>query len=142
MLKDKSNWYETCNVEVKIECAIWNERINGLTINHSLALLAKQKQTHALDVEEMESFKKVNLKDVSWWIPSKLRLDSWVSIIAKFSKERCIFLTTEGRLSWVTWLSLCLCICHNMINTYRRRHTLMFVMTWETHLRHVSIGLT
>jgi hypothetical protein len=38
--------------------------IDGLTINHNLAPLPKQEQTRALDVKEMESSSKIDLKDV------------------------------------------------------------------------------
>jgi hypothetical protein len=44
-----------------------NKRINGLTTNHSLAPLFKQEQMQALDVDEMESSSKIDLKDVLWW---------------------------------------------------------------------------
>jgi hypothetical protein len=52
-----------------------------------------------LDVEEMESFSKIDLKDVSWWMSFKDASKPQVSIIAKLFKERCIFLITGGRLS-------------------------------------------
>jgi hypothetical protein len=42
-----------------------NEQIDDLAINHSLAPLPKQKQIQVLDVEEMESSSKIDLKDVS-----------------------------------------------------------------------------
>jgi hypothetical protein len=48
-----------------------NEQIDGLTINHNLAPLPKQEQMRALDVEEMESSSKINLRDVSWWLSIK-----------------------------------------------------------------------
>ncbi len=54
-----------CNNEVKIQCAMWNEQIQGLTINSSSTPLPKQEQMWALDDEEMESSSKIGLKDVS-----------------------------------------------------------------------------
>jgi len=50
----------------------------------------------ALDVEEMESSSKIDLKDVSWWksIKDAYRLNA--SITTKFSKERCISLVARG----------------------------------------------
>ncbi len=53
-----------CNVKVKIKCVMWNKRIDGLAINHSLAPVPKQKRMWALDVEEMESSSKIDLKEV------------------------------------------------------------------------------
>jgi hypothetical protein len=52
-----------------------------------------------LDVEEMKSFSKIDLKDVSWWMSFEDACKPHVSIIAKLSKERCNFLITGGRLS-------------------------------------------
>jgi hypothetical protein len=43
-----------------------NEQIDGLTINHSLAPLLEEERMRTLDVEEMESSSKVDLRDVSW----------------------------------------------------------------------------
>jgi hypothetical protein len=48
-----------------------NERIDDLATNHSFAPLLKQKQMWALDVKEMESLSKIDLKDVSWWMSIK-----------------------------------------------------------------------
>jgi hypothetical protein len=42
------------NAEVKILCVMQNKWIDGLTTNHSLAPLPKQKRMRALNVEEME----------------------------------------------------------------------------------------
>jgi hypothetical protein len=42
-------------------------QINGLTTNQNLAPLLEKKQMRALDVEEMESYSKIDLRDVSWW---------------------------------------------------------------------------
>ncbi len=50
--------------KVKIECVMWNKQIDGLTINHSPTPLPKQKQMWVLDVEEMESSFKIDLKEV------------------------------------------------------------------------------
>jgi hypothetical protein len=44
---------------------MWNEQINGLTINHSLAPLPEQEQIWALDVKKMKSSSKIILKDAS-----------------------------------------------------------------------------
>jgi hypothetical protein len=41
-----------------------NERIDGLATNHSPASLPKQKRMRALHAKEMESFSKIDLKDV------------------------------------------------------------------------------
>jgi hypothetical protein len=50
-----------------------------------------------LDVKEMESSSKINLKDVLWWksIEDAYRLRA--PVIARPSKERCISLTTGGK---------------------------------------------
>ncbi len=48
-----------------------NEQIDGLTTNCSLAPLPEQEQMRALDVEEMESYSKIDLRDVSWWMSIK-----------------------------------------------------------------------
>jgi hypothetical protein len=48
----------------------------------------------ALDVEEMESFFKTDLKDVSWWKSIKDVCRPRALVIAKLSKEGCISLTT------------------------------------------------
>jgi hypothetical protein len=49
------------------------------------------------DVEEMKSFSKINLKDVSWWMFIKDACRPGVPIITRLSKERCISLTVKGR---------------------------------------------
>ncbi len=48
---------------MKIKCVMWIEQIDGLTINHSPNPLSEQKQMQALDVKEMESSSKINLKN-------------------------------------------------------------------------------
>jgi hypothetical protein len=50
-----------------------------------------------LDVEEMESSSKINLKDVSWWMSIKDAYRPRALIIVKLSKERCIYLAARGR---------------------------------------------
>jgi len=90
------------NVEAKLKCAMWNEQINGLATNHSPATLHKQKQMRALDVEEMESSSKIDLRDVLWCKSIKNACRFGASIIARLSKERCISLVTEGRPFHVT----------------------------------------
>jgi len=91
----KPRW--KCNVEVKIECVMRNEWIDGLTTNHSPAPLFEQKWMWVLDVEEMESFSKIDLKDVSWWksIKNACRLGAPITI--RLSKKGCISLTSRGR---------------------------------------------
>jgi hypothetical protein len=44
---------------------MWNEWINGLSINHSHAPLLEQKWMQVLEVKEMELSSKIDLKDVS-----------------------------------------------------------------------------
>jgi hypothetical protein len=65
--------------------------------------LLEQEQMWALNVEEMESSSKIDLKDVSWWMSIKDAYKPKVLIIVKFSKERCIFLVARGKLSQTTW---------------------------------------
>jgi hypothetical protein len=52
-----------------------------------------------LDVEEMKSFSKIDLKDVLWWMSFKNAYKLGVLVIAKLSKERCIFLAMGRMLS-------------------------------------------
>jgi len=56
-----------------------------------------------LNAKEMESSSKINLKDVLWCMSIKSACRLGASIITKLSKEGCITLVTEGRLSWATW---------------------------------------
>jgi hypothetical protein len=65
--------------------------------------LPKQEQIQVLNVEEMESFSKIYLKDVLWWMSIKNTWKLWASIIAKLSKKRCISLTIGGKLSQIAW---------------------------------------
>jgi hypothetical protein len=51
-----------------------------------------------LDVEEMKSSFKIALKDVSWWMSIKDACSHGALITTKFSKEKCISLTVEGKL--------------------------------------------
>jgi hypothetical protein len=44
-----------------------NEWIDGLASNHSPAPFLERKRMWVLDVEEIESSFKIDLKDVSWW---------------------------------------------------------------------------
>jgi hypothetical protein len=55
-----------------------------------------------LDVEEMESSSKINLKDVSWWMSIKEACRLGVLVIAKLSKEGFISLIVGGMSSHVT----------------------------------------
>ncbi len=91
------------NVEVKLKCAMKNKQIDDFTINHSPIPLPKQEQIQVLNVEEMESFSKIYLKDVLWWMSIKNTWKLWASIIAKLSKKRCISLTIGGKLSQIAW---------------------------------------
>jgi len=51
----------------------------------------------ALDVEEMESSFKIDLRDVSWWKSIKDACKPKALVIAKFSKKGCISLATRRR---------------------------------------------
>jgi hypothetical protein len=51
----------------------------------------------ALDVKEIESSSKIDLRDVSWWKSIKDACRLGASIIAKLLKEGCISLTAKGR---------------------------------------------
>jgi hypothetical protein len=96
----KPRW--KCNVEVKIKCVMQNEQIDGLVTNHSHAPLPEQERTWSLDVEEMKSFSKINLRDVSWLMSIKDARKPKAPIIVKFSKERYISLALGGRQSCAT----------------------------------------
>jgi hypothetical protein len=74
-----------------------NKQIDGLSTNHSLAPLPEQERMQALDVEEMESSSKIDLRDVSWWKFIKNVCRPGALIIAKLSKEGCISLVAGGR---------------------------------------------
>jgi hypothetical protein len=54
-----------------------------------------------LDVEEMESSFKINLKDTLWWMSIKKTYKPRALVTTKFSKEGSIFLVARGRLSQV-----------------------------------------
>jgi hypothetical protein len=81
---------------------MWNECINGLITNHSLAPLPEQEQMWALDAEKMESSSKTNLRDVSWWKSIKDAYRPGVLVTTRLWKEGCISLVVEGRPSCVT----------------------------------------
>ncbi len=89
------------NVKVKILCVMWNERINALTTNYSPTPLLEQKWMQALDVEEMESCSKIDLKDVSWCKSIKDTYKLGVMVTIKLLKERCITLVARGRPSHI-----------------------------------------
>jgi hypothetical protein len=55
-----------------------------------------------LDVEEMESSSKIDLKDVLWWKSIKDACRFGVPVITRNSKERCISLVAGGRPSHAT----------------------------------------
>ncbi len=82
------------NAEMKIECAMWNERIDGLASYHSLEPLPKQEQMWVLDVKEMESSSKI---DVLWWMSIKYAYRPKLLVIARLLKKRCISLAAKGR---------------------------------------------
>jgi hypothetical protein len=63
------------NVKVKVECAMQNKRIDGLTINYNFAPLPEQKKMRILDIKEMESSSKIDLKDLSWWMSINKHVD-------------------------------------------------------------------
>jgi hypothetical protein len=65
--------------------------------NHSLILLPEQKKMWVLNVEEMESSSKMDLRDVSWWKSIKDACRFGVLIIVKLLKERCISLVARGK---------------------------------------------
>jgi hypothetical protein len=50
-----------------------------------------------LDVEEMESYSKIDLRDVLWWMSIKDVCKLGVLITAKLSKKGCISLVTGRR---------------------------------------------
>jgi hypothetical protein len=77
---------------------MWNERIDDLVINHSPIPLFKQERIQVLNVKEMESSFKIDLKDALWWMSIKDACRPQVPIITKLSKEGCIFLVAGGRL--------------------------------------------
>jgi len=52
-----------------------------------------------LDVEEMESFFKIDLRDVSWWMSIKDACRPEALITTRLSKERCISLIVGRRPS-------------------------------------------
>jgi hypothetical protein len=56
----------------------------------------------ALNVKEMESSSKINLRDVLWWKSIKDAYITGAPVIAKLSKERCISLAAGRRPSHVT----------------------------------------
>jgi hypothetical protein len=78
---------QKCNVEVKVKYAMQNKQIDGLATNHNPAPLPKQKRMRNLDVEEMESYSKIYLRDVSWWMSIKDACRLGVPITTKFSKK-------------------------------------------------------
>jgi hypothetical protein len=92
-----------CNVKMKVKCAMRNKQINGLTINHSPTPLPKQKQMWALNVEQIKSCSKIDLKDVSWRMSIKDACKIGALVIVKLSKEECIFLNMGRMLFWIAW---------------------------------------
>jgi hypothetical protein len=63
-----------------------NKRIYGLTTNHNPTPLPKQERMQALDVKEMESSSKINLRDVLWWMSIKDAYKLATSILVRLSK--------------------------------------------------------
>jgi hypothetical protein len=56
----------------------------------------------ALDDEEMESFSKLDLRDVLWWKSIKDACRLAMSVTNKLSKEGCISLVARGKPSRIT----------------------------------------
>jgi hypothetical protein len=55
----------------------------------------------ALNVKEMESSSKINLRDVSWWMSIKGAYKLGALVIARLSKKRFIYLATRRRPFYV-----------------------------------------
>jgi len=91
------------NAELKVNCAMWNEQIDGLAISHNPAPLPKQEQMRALEAKEMESSSKIDLKDVSWWMFIKNAYRHGALVTTTLSKERCTSPATKIKLSQTTW---------------------------------------
>jgi hypothetical protein len=51
----------------------------------------------ALEVEEMESSSKIDLKDVLWWMSIKDAYRFKAQVISRLSIEGCISLVTKGK---------------------------------------------
>jgi hypothetical protein len=51
----------------------------------------------ALHAKEMESYSKIDLRDVAWWKSIKNAYRLGVLVTAKLSKEGCISLVARGR---------------------------------------------
>jgi hypothetical protein len=92
-----SNQDKKHNVQVKVKCAMWNKRIDGLTSNHSFAPLLEQEWMRVLDVEKMESPSNINLKHVSWWMSIRDAYKPRALINIRFSKKGCISLIVGER---------------------------------------------
>jgi len=56
----------------------------------------------ALDAKEMESSPKIEFKNMSWWMFIKDAYKLGVLIIAKLSKNKCVFLAMKRKLSQTT----------------------------------------
>jgi hypothetical protein len=54
-----------------------------------------------LDNDEMESFSKIDFKNVSWWMSIKDAYRHGALVIVRLSKEGCISLVVGGRPSRV-----------------------------------------
>ncbi len=89
------------NVEVKVECVMWNEQINGQTTNHSFTPLPKQKWMQVLKDKEMESSSKIDWRDVLWWMSIKGAYRFGALVIARLLKKGCISLVVgKGHLAF------------------------------------------
>ncbi len=55
--------------------------------NHSPTHLPEQEWMRVLEVEEMELFSKIDLRDVSWWMSIKDTYRLRVPVIATLSKK-------------------------------------------------------
>ncbi len=65
-----------------------NQQINGLSTNHCVVPLLEKKQMRTLDVKEMESSSKIDLRDVLWRM--------YIKDACRFGKKK-IYLLNYGR---------------------------------------------
>jgi len=74
-----------------------NKWIDGLTTNHNPTPLLKQEQMWALNVGEMESSSKINVRDVLWKMSIKYACKHGVLVTTKLPKKGCISLVARRR---------------------------------------------
>ncbi len=77
-----------------------NEQKDDLKINHSLVPLFEQNWMRTPNAKEMESFFKIDLRDVLWWMSIKNTCKPKMLITIKLSKEMCISLTQNQQRQW------------------------------------------